>query len=82
MASWLGKEVEVLVEEKHKDRWRGRSPQGKLVFFDDERDLRGYLVKVQITYTGPWSMSGQLVADSKLKVSDNRIELAMLSPSS
>jgi tRNA-2-methylthio-N6-dimethylallyladenosine synthase len=82
MAHWLGKEVEVLVEEKHKDRWRGRSPQGKLVFFDDERDLRGNLVKVQITYTGPWSMSGQLVADSKLKVSDNRIELAMLTHSS
>jgi tRNA-2-methylthio-N6-dimethylallyladenosine synthase len=57
-ARWLGKDVEILVEDQHKGRWRGRSPQGKLVFFDDPRELRGELVNVQITYTGPWSMSG------------------------
>lgn len=56
---WMGEVVEVLVEDKQKGRWRGRSPQGKLVFFDDERQLRGSLVKVQITHTGPWSMSGK-----------------------
>jgi len=58
---WLEKDVEVLVEDKHQDRWRGRTPQGKLVFLDDERDLRGKLVVVHITYTGPWSMSGEAV---------------------
>ncbi len=57
-ARWLGKNVEILVEDKRKGRWRGRTPQGKLVFFDDPRELKGELVDVQITYTGPWSMSG------------------------
>ncbi len=59
MAKWLGQTVEILVEDKHKGRWRGRTPQGKLVFFDDQRELRGELVEVRITHTGPWSMSGR-----------------------
>jgi tRNA-2-methylthio-N6-dimethylallyladenosine synthase len=63
MQRWLGESVEVLVEERQKGRWRGRSQQGKLVFFDDPRDLRGQLVDVDITYTGPWSMSGVLVEE-------------------
>ncbi len=58
---WLDKNVEVLVEDKHKGRWRGRTPQGKLVFLDDNRDLRGELVDVHITFTGPWSMSGEAI---------------------
>lgn len=52
--------MEVLVEERDKGRWRGRTPHNKLVFFDDPRDLRGQLVDVEITHTGPWSMSGRL----------------------
>jgi tRNA-2-methylthio-N6-dimethylallyladenosine synthase len=60
MQRWLDETVEVLVEDKHKGRWRGRSPQNKLVFFDDPRDLRGQLVPVHITHTGPWSMSGNV----------------------
>jgi tRNA-2-methylthio-N6-dimethylallyladenosine synthase len=48
----------VLVEDKHKGSWRGRSPQNKLVFFDDPRDLKGELVRVQIEHAGPWSLSG------------------------
>ena len=56
----LGETVEVLVEERDKGRWRGRTPHNKLVFFDDPRDLRGQLVDVEITHTGPWSMSGRL----------------------
>jgi tRNA-2-methylthio-N6-dimethylallyladenosine synthase len=58
MARWRGETVQVLVEDAYHGRWRGRSPQGKLVFFDDPRDRRGELVDVTITYTGPWSMSG------------------------
>jgi tRNA-2-methylthio-N6-dimethylallyladenosine synthase len=58
---WLDKNVEVLVEDKHKGRWRGRTPQGKLVFLDDDRDLRGEMVDVHISYTGPWSMSGEAI---------------------
>jgi tRNA-2-methylthio-N6-dimethylallyladenosine synthase len=59
MSRWLGQTVEVLVEEKHKGRWRGRIPQNKLVFFNDARDLKGEVVQVHITHTGPWSMSGR-----------------------
>ena len=58
MRRWLDETVEVLVESKHKGRWRGRTPQNKLVFFDDPRDLRGQLLSIHITHTGPWSMSG------------------------
>jgi tRNA-2-methylthio-N6-dimethylallyladenosine synthase len=55
---WLGKTVEVLVEDRYKGKWRGRTPQNRLVFFSDERDRRGQLVPVEITWTGPWSMQG------------------------
>ncbi len=59
MRRYLGQTVEVLVEERDKGRWRGRTPHNKLVFFDDARDLRGQLVPVHVTHTGPWSMSGR-----------------------
>jgi tRNA-2-methylthio-N6-dimethylallyladenosine synthase len=68
MALWLGKTVEVLVEDKHKGRWRGRTPQGKLVFFDGGRNRRGDIVDVQITYAGPWSLSG-VPAEQKTRMS-------------
>ena len=53
---WLDQTVQVLVEDKHKDKWRGRTPQNRLVFFADDRARRGELVDVHITRTGPWSM--------------------------
>lgn len=56
---WLGATVEVLVEERHKGKWRGRTPQNRLVFFDDHRDLQGKLVDVVITSASPWAMQGQ-----------------------
>jgi len=55
---WLHQTVQVLVEDRHKGKWRGRTPQNRLVFFEDERNLRGKLVNVVITWTGPWSMQG------------------------
>jgi tRNA-2-methylthio-N6-dimethylallyladenosine synthase len=56
---FLGQTVEVLVEDQRKGRWRGRTRQNKLVFFDDaSADWRGKLANVQITWTGPWSMIG------------------------
>ncbi|MGB5058659.1 MAG: MiaB/RimO family radical SAM methylthiotransferase, partial [Candidatus Promineifilaceae bacterium] len=64
---WLGETVEVLVEEQQKGRWRGRTPQSKLVFFDDPRDLKGQLVRVQIQHTGPWSLSGVAVDRPKVE---------------
>lgn len=69
MAVWLGRTVQVLVEGKTKGRWRGRSPQGKLVFFDDEREMRGDIVEIHITHTGPWSMSGEAVDSHTLTTS-------------
>jgi tRNA-2-methylthio-N6-dimethylallyladenosine synthase len=61
MRSYLGQTVEVLVENRDKGRWRGRTPHNKLVFFDDPRDLRGFLVNVRISHAGPWSMSGKAI---------------------
>lgn len=58
-ARLVGSEVEVLVEEKSKDRWRGRDIHGKLVFFNSPLDLKGQLVKVKITAAGPWSLRGE-----------------------
>ena len=58
---YLGQTVEVLVEDKQKGRWRGRSRQNKLVFFeDDSTDWRGRLADVRITWAGPWSMIGEV----------------------
>jgi tRNA-2-methylthio-N6-dimethylallyladenosine synthase len=60
----LGQRVEILVEEKHKGKWKGRTRTNKLVFFEPDGDSiggwRGKLVEVKITWTGPWSMQGQL----------------------
>jgi tRNA-2-methylthio-N6-dimethylallyladenosine synthase len=54
--------VEVLVEDKHKGKWRGRTRTNKLVFFEDEIiERRGQLAQVRIEKTGPWSMSGTLI---------------------
>jgi tRNA-2-methylthio-N6-dimethylallyladenosine synthase len=55
---FLGYAVEVLVEEKQRERWRGRTRGNKLVFFEDDRDLLGQLVPARIQWAGPWSMVG------------------------
>lgn len=60
---FLGEIVEVLVEDKHKGKWRGRNRQNKLVFIESDLPLRGRLVETQITWTGPWSMQGRFVRD-------------------
>jgi tRNA-2-methylthio-N6-dimethylallyladenosine synthase len=59
-ASHLGKEVEILFEEKAKNRWRGRTPTNKLTFIESDDDLHGQLCKVRITRAGAWSMSGEI----------------------
>ena len=63
-ARYLGSTQEVLVEEKHDTRWKGRTRTNKLVFFESEADLRGELVRVKIEWTGPWSMIGAPVLDA------------------
>jgi len=54
------KSVELLFEGKNKGRWRGRTPNNKLVFVESEEDLIGRILPVTITWTGPWSMQGRL----------------------
>jgi tRNA-2-methylthio-N6-dimethylallyladenosine synthase len=61
-AHYLGERVEVLFEEQVRGRWKGRTPTNKLVFVETEADMRGRLVSVEITWTGPWSMQGRLQA--------------------
>ena len=58
---YLGETVKVLFEEKVNGRWKGRTETNKLVFAVSERDLRGEVLPVQITWTGPWSMQGRLL---------------------
>lgn len=65
-AQHLGQIVQVLVEDQHGGKWRGRTPQNKLVFFSDEADWHGRLVNVEITWTGPYSMQGRLPPASAL----------------
>jgi tRNA-2-methylthio-N6-dimethylallyladenosine synthase len=60
-ARLLGQRVEVLVEEQHRGKWKGRTRSNQLVFFEDDRDWQGRLAEVIITWTGPWSMQGTLV---------------------
>jgi tRNA-2-methylthio-N6-dimethylallyladenosine synthase len=57
---YLGRTVEILVEDEHRGKWRGRTPQNKLVFFEHGADWRGKLVNVEIIWTGPYSMQGRL----------------------
>jgi tRNA-2-methylthio-N6-dimethylallyladenosine synthase len=56
----LGQKVEVLFEEKVKGRWRGRTPTNKLVFVENDQDLRGKVIPVTVTWSGPWSMQAAL----------------------
>ncbi len=59
-ARYQGETVPVLFEDKAKGRWRGRTPTNKLVFVESEANLRGKVLPVTITWTGPWSMQGAL----------------------
>ncbi|APV45195.1 tRNA-2-methylthio-N(6)-dimethylallyladenosine synthase [Dehalogenimonas formicexedens] len=67
----VGSVVEVLVEGEGRDKWRGRERSGKLVFFKGKRDqvsnsdLKGRLVPVKITKSGPWSLQGDPVETLK-----------------
>jgi len=67
-ARLLGETVEVLFEEKVKGRWRGRTPTNKLVFVESEADLRGRVLPVTVTWTGPWSMQASLQPQTALPV--------------
>jgi tRNA-2-methylthio-N6-dimethylallyladenosine synthase len=57
----LGKTVEILVEARKKGKWQGRTRTNKLVFFSDEGDHLGKLVRVKIEKTSPWALQGSFV---------------------
>ena len=63
-ARYLGETVDVLFEEKVKERWKGRTPTNKLVFSESDDDLRGKVMPVKVTWTGPWSMQATLIRQS------------------
>ncbi len=66
---YLGETVEVLFEEKVKGRWKGRTPTNKLVFVESEENLRGKIIPVHVTWTGPWSMQATLLMQQPALVS-------------
>ena len=57
----LGETVEVLFEEKSRNRWRGRTPNNILVFAESDENLMGKVLPVRVTWTGPWSMVGEVI---------------------
>ena len=59
-AAYLNQRVPVLFEDKHKNRWRGRTPTNKLVFVETDNDLKGSVRDVKVTWAGPWSMIGEV----------------------
>jgi tRNA-2-methylthio-N6-dimethylallyladenosine synthase len=74
-AGYLGETVEVLFEEKVRGRWKGRTETNKLVFVESEESLRGQLLPVTVTWTGPWSMQGRLPAAHMAPLSLDAISL-------
>jgi tRNA-2-methylthio-N6-dimethylallyladenosine synthase len=63
---YLGQTVDVLFEEKVKNRWKGRTPTNKLVFVESDRDIKGEILPVTVTWTGPWSMQANLQRQPEL----------------
>ena len=60
----LGETVEILVEGKSRGKWYGRTHTGKLVFFNNDHDCQGQLLKIRIDKTSPWSLQGGVLAGS------------------
>ena len=53
-----GQTVQILVEDTQRGRWRGRTTDNRLVFFEHDCDFRGQLVDVHVDWTGPYSLIG------------------------
>jgi tRNA-2-methylthio-N6-dimethylallyladenosine synthase len=63
---YLGQVVDVLFEDKVKNRWKGRTPTNKLVFVESDENLKGKIQPVTVTWTGPWSMQANLQRQPEL----------------
>jgi len=62
--SLVGTTVEILVENRRKGKWEGRTRTNKLVFFSDPRDMRGRIVPVKVEKASAWALQGTLVEAS------------------
>jgi tRNA-2-methylthio-N6-dimethylallyladenosine synthase len=75
--NYLGKTVEVLFEEEVRGRWKGRTTTNKLVFVGSEQSLRGKVLPITITWTGPWSMQGRQNNQQSLPISLDLVQTAL-----
>ncbi|MGV8050703.1 MAG: tRNA (N6-isopentenyl adenosine(37)-C2)-methylthiotransferase MiaB [Anaerolineaceae bacterium] len=57
---YLWRSLPVLFEDQTKGRWRGRTPTNRIVFVETEKNLLGQEKDVTITWTGAWSLLGEL----------------------
>lgn len=57
---YKGETVSVLFENCKKGRWVGRTPTNKLVFVETKENILGKVIPIEITWTSPWSMRGNL----------------------
>jgi tRNA-2-methylthio-N6-dimethylallyladenosine synthase len=71
---YLGKTVAVLFEEEVRGRWKGRTTTNKLVFVESEKGLRGEILPVTLTWTGPWSMQGRLGNQHLMPISIDMVQ--------
>jgi tRNA-2-methylthio-N6-dimethylallyladenosine synthase len=76
-ARYVGERVDVLFEEKVKNRWKGRTPTNKLVFVETPQNLHGQTLPVTITWAGPWSMQGRLVGQVGSPISVESIPISL-----
>ncbi len=76
-ARYVGEKVDVLFEEKVKNRWKGRTPTNKLVFVETPKNLHGQTLPVMITWAGPWSMQGSLVSELASPISLESIPISL-----
>lgn len=72
-AQYLGKIVDVLFEEEVRGRWKGRTETNKLVFVESDESLRGQILPIRITWTGPWSMQGRLAEGQLIPLSTEMV---------
>ena len=70
---YLGKTVDVLFEEEVRGRWKGRTETNKLVFVESGESLRGQILPIRITWTGPWSMQGRLTESQLIPLSTEMV---------
>ena len=62
-STYQGQTVEVLVEGKKRGKWYGRTRSDKLVFYEDDLDQFGQLVRVTIDKASPWALQGKAKHD-------------------